>query len=107
MWHSNEIRVLLLLLLINFFAIIFVCLHDSLIVLEMLILFDLLLYYCHAHCNVNNFFENNIGEAFMCRFLRLLSEYDWNFSALIVDINDELTAEDEKEINVSATNISS
>lgn len=37
----------------------------------------------------------------MCRFLRLLSEYDWNFSALIIDINDELTAEDEKEINVS------
>lgn len=36
----------------------------------------------------------------MCRFLRLLSEYDWNFSALIIDINDELTAEDEKEINV-------
>lgn len=33
------------------------------------------------------------------RFLRLLSEYDWNFSALIVDINDELTAEDEKEID--------
>jgi U3 small nucleolar RNA-associated protein 22 len=33
------------------------------------------------------------------RFLRLLSEYDWTFSSLIVDINGDLTSEDEKEIN--------
>lgn len=37
------------------------------------------------------------------RFLRLLSEYDWTFSALVVDINGDLTPEDEKEIHVSAT----
>ncbi|KAK9285428.1 hypothetical protein L1049_024621 [Liquidambar formosana] len=33
------------------------------------------------------------------RFLRLLSEYDWTFSALVVDINDDLSPDDEKEIN--------
>ncbi|KAL2497823.1 Nrap protein [Abeliophyllum distichum] len=33
------------------------------------------------------------------RFLRLLSEYDWSFSALIADINGDLTPEDDKEIN--------
>lgn len=33
------------------------------------------------------------------RFLRLLSEHDWIFSALIVDINGDLTPDDEKEIN--------
>ncbi|KAK6150894.1 hypothetical protein DH2020_015826 [Rehmannia glutinosa] len=33
------------------------------------------------------------------RFLRLLSEYDWSFFPLIVDINGELTPDDEKEIN--------
>ncbi|KAK9165520.1 hypothetical protein Scep_000711 [Stephania cephalantha] len=33
------------------------------------------------------------------RFLRLLSNYDWNFSPLIVDINNVLTVEDEKKIN--------
>lgn len=35
------------------------------------------------------------------RFLRLLSEYDWAFSALVVDINGDLTLNDEKEVNVS------
>ncbi|KAF7151525.1 hypothetical protein RHSIM_Rhsim02G0060300 [Rhododendron simsii] len=33
------------------------------------------------------------------RFLRLLSEYDWAFSALVVDINGDLTLNDEKEVN--------
>ncbi|XP_052196632.1 uncharacterized protein LOC127803986 isoform X2 [Diospyros lotus] len=33
------------------------------------------------------------------RFLRLLSEYDWAFSALVVDINGDLTGNDDKEIN--------
>ncbi|GMH24573.1 hypothetical protein Nepgr_026416 [Nepenthes gracilis] len=33
------------------------------------------------------------------RFLRLLSEYDWSFYPLIVDINNDLTPDDEKEIN--------
>ncbi|GAA0178293.1 RNA metabolism protein [Lithospermum erythrorhizon] len=37
------------------------------------------------------------------RFLRLLSEYDWMFSALIVDINGDLTHTDEKEINENFT----
>ncbi|XP_058112388.1 uncharacterized protein LOC131255639 isoform X1 [Magnolia sinica] len=33
------------------------------------------------------------------RFLRLLSSYDWTFSPLVVDINNDLTLEDEKEVN--------
>lgn len=33
------------------------------------------------------------------RFLRLLSEYDWAFSPLVIDINADFTPEDEKEIN--------
>ncbi|XP_072992362.1 uncharacterized protein [Typha latifolia] len=33
------------------------------------------------------------------RFLRLLSNYDWTFSPLIVDINDDFSSKDEKEIN--------
>ncbi|KAI3451695.1 hypothetical protein Pfo_008360 [Paulownia fortunei] len=33
------------------------------------------------------------------RFLRLLSEYDWSFFPLIVDINGDLTPDDDKEIN--------
>lgn len=37
------------------------------------------------------------------RFLRLLSEYDWTFSPLIVDINGDFNPNDEKEINVSKT----
>ncbi|GFZ18678.1 hypothetical protein Acr_27g0004170 [Actinidia rufa] len=36
-------------------------------------------------------------------FLRFLSEYDWAFSALIVDINGDLTVDDEKEINGNFT----
>lgn len=35
------------------------------------------------------------------RFLRLLSDYDWAFSPLIVDINGDLTPKDEKEVNVN------
>ncbi|KAL3525384.1 hypothetical protein ACH5RR_013756 [Cinchona calisaya] len=37
------------------------------------------------------------------RFLRLLSEYDWTFSALVVDINGDLSPEDEKEIHENFT----
>ncbi|KAL1815508.1 hypothetical protein DCAR_0519774 [Daucus carota subsp. sativus] len=33
------------------------------------------------------------------RFLRLLSEYDWTFSPLVVDINGDLNPDDMKEIN--------
>ncbi|KAL6542299.1 hypothetical protein OROMI_023901 [Orobanche minor] len=33
------------------------------------------------------------------RFLRLLSEYDWSFCPLIVDINNDLTPDDDREIN--------
>ncbi|CAL2273862.1 unnamed protein product [Prunus armeniaca] len=33
------------------------------------------------------------------RFLRLLVDYDWTFSALVVDINNDLTPNDEKEIS--------
>ncbi|KAL8507398.1 hypothetical protein ACS0TY_018083 [Phlomoides rotata] len=33
------------------------------------------------------------------RFLRLLSKYDWSFCPLIVDINGDLTPDDDKEIN--------
>ncbi|XP_068637494.1 uncharacterized protein [Aristolochia californica] len=33
------------------------------------------------------------------RFLRLLSNYDWMFSPLVVDINNDLTSDDEKVIN--------
>ncbi|KAG8383986.1 hypothetical protein BUALT_Bualt04G0070800 [Buddleja alternifolia] len=33
------------------------------------------------------------------RFLRLLSEYGWTFSPLIVDINGDLTPDDDREIN--------
>uniref|UniRef100_A0A2P2LWG1 Nucleolar RNA-associated family protein n=1 Tax=Rhizophora mucronata TaxID=61149 RepID=A0A2P2LWG1_RHIMU len=32
------------------------------------------------------------------RFLRLLAEYDWTFSALVVDMNNDLTPSDKKEI---------
>ena len=38
---------------------------------------------------------------FVDRFLRLLSQYDWTYSPLIVDINNDLSPSDEKEINVS------
>lgn len=44
----------------------------------------------------------NMVFSFFCRFLRLLSEYDWSFSPLIVDINGDLTPDDDKEINVNA-----
>nr|XP_043615466.1 nucleolar protein 6 [Erigeron canadensis] len=33
------------------------------------------------------------------RFLRLLLEHDWMFTPLIVDINEDMTPDDEKEIN--------
>ncbi|XP_038701272.1 nucleolar protein 6 isoform X2 [Tripterygium wilfordii] len=33
------------------------------------------------------------------RFLRLLADYDWTFSAMVVDINNDLTLYDKKEIN--------
>ncbi|VAI29528.1 unnamed protein product [Triticum turgidum subsp. durum] len=34
------------------------------------------------------------------RFLRLLSSFDWTFSPMIVDINNDFNLKDEKEINV-------
>lgn len=49
-----------------------------------------LMVFCHMHSN------------FINRFLRLLSEYDWTFSALVVDINEDLSTKDEKEISVSS-----
>uniref|UniRef100_A0A1D1YCT8 Nucleolar protein 6 n=1 Tax=Anthurium amnicola TaxID=1678845 RepID=A0A1D1YCT8_9ARAE len=33
------------------------------------------------------------------RFLRLLANYDWTFSPLVIDINNDLTLEDKKQIN--------
>ncbi|KAI3726492.1 hypothetical protein L1987_66289 [Smallanthus sonchifolius] len=33
------------------------------------------------------------------RFLRVLSEHDWMFTPMIVDINEDMTPDDEKEIN--------
>jgi hypothetical protein len=39
---------------------------------------------------------------FINRFLRLLSEYDWIFSALVVDIKEDMSPNDEKEISVSS-----
>ena len=36
------------------------------------------------------------------RFLRLLAEYDWTFSPLIVDINSDFNPSDKKEIYVSS-----
>lgn len=39
---------------------------------------------------------------FVNRFLRLLSEYDWSFSALVVDINCDLSQNDKREISVSS-----
>ncbi|XP_027359754.1 nucleolar protein 6 [Abrus precatorius] len=35
----------------------------------------------------------------LLRFLRLISNYDWTFSPLVVDINNDLSQSDEKEIN--------
>lgn len=35
------------------------------------------------------------------RFLRLLSEYDWAFSPLIVDFDDDFSTEEKNKINVS------
>lgn len=35
------------------------------------------------------------------RFLRLLAEHDWAFSPLVVDINGDLSQNDDKEIDVS------
>lgn len=35
------------------------------------------------------------------RFLRLLSQDDWTYSPLVVDITNDLSPSDEKEINVS------
>ncbi|WCJ24913.1 Nucleolar protein 6 [Euphorbia peplus] len=37
------------------------------------------------------------------RFLRLISEFDWTFSPLIVDINNDLTPNDKKEIHDNFT----
>ena len=36
------------------------------------------------------------------RFLPLLSSFDWTFSPMVIDINNDFTLKDEKEINVSS-----
>ncbi|KAK3017160.1 hypothetical protein RJ639_007835 [Escallonia herrerae] len=43
-------------------------------------------------------FSSSLAEEAI-EFLRLLSDYDWTYSALIVDINGDLTKDDEKGIN--------
>ncbi|KMT09405.1 hypothetical protein BVRB_6g128810 isoform B [Beta vulgaris subsp. vulgaris] len=49
--------------------------------------------------NPSPYFAPNSRITGFLRFLRLLSEYDWKFSPLIVDINGDLTADNMKEIN--------
>ncbi|KAL4582607.1 hypothetical protein LXL04_007163 [Taraxacum kok-saghyz] len=51
-------------------------------------------------------FQNSLPFSAPCsqisgfmRFLRLLSEHDWMFTPLIVDINEDMTSDDEIEIN--------
>jgi U3 small nucleolar RNA-associated protein 22 len=34
--------------------------------------------------------------------LRLLSSFDWTFSPMVIDINNDFNLKDEKEINVSS-----
>lgn len=53
-------------------------------------------YILELHANNGVFFWQN----YFVRFLRLLAEYDWTFSALVVDINNDFGPEDHKEINV-------
>ncbi|KAL6005249.1 hypothetical protein ACLOJK_005811 [Asimina triloba] len=54
----------------------------------------------YAPCSrITGFLRNRDYET-QARFLRLLANYDWTFSPLVVDINNDLTLEDEKEINV-------
>lgn len=57
---------------------------------------------------VASIFQNSLPFSAPCsrisgfmRFLRLLSDHDWMFTPLIVDINEDMTPDDEKEINVS------
>ncbi|KAI3902275.1 hypothetical protein MKW92_046280 [Papaver armeniacum] len=44
-------------------------------------------------------FSSFVEEEAVELFLRLLSNYDWTFSPLIVDINGDMTSKDEKEIH--------
>lgn len=44
----------------------------------------------------------SFDKNFLDRFLRLLADYDWTFSPLIVDINNDLTPNDKKAIYVSS-----
>lgn len=53
---------------------------------------------------VSNIFLFHLHMNLVSRFLRLLSEYDWTFSPLVVDINGDLNPDDMKEINVSSVN---
>ncbi|KAL7606257.1 hypothetical protein Lser_V15G19682 [Lactuca serriola] len=55
---------------------------------------------------VASIFQNSLPFSAPCsrisgfmRFLRLLSDHDWMFTPLIVDINEDMTPDDEKEIN--------
>ncbi|XP_074312667.1 uncharacterized protein LOC141648101 isoform X2 [Silene latifolia] len=53
----------------------------------------------HLFLNPLPFRAPNSRVTGFLRFLRLLSEYDWNFSPLVVDINNDLTTDDLTEIN--------
>ncbi|KAH9614552.1 hypothetical protein KSS87_003366 [Heliosperma pusillum] len=53
----------------------------------------------HLFLNPLPFHAPNSRITGFLRFLRLLSEYDWNFSPLVVDINSDLTTDDLTEIN--------
>ncbi|KAL7614300.1 hypothetical protein Lser_V15G04918 [Lactuca serriola] len=58
---------------------------------------------------VASVFQNSLPFSAPCsrisgfmRFLRLLSDHDWMFTPLIVDINEDMTPDDEKEINTKS-----
>ncbi|XP_021848982.2 uncharacterized protein [Spinacia oleracea] len=53
----------------------------------------------HLFLNFKPFCAPNSRITGFLRFLRLLSEYDWKFSPLIVDINGDMTADNVTEIN--------
>ncbi|XP_057529291.1 uncharacterized protein LOC130807910 isoform X1 [Amaranthus tricolor] len=53
----------------------------------------------HLFLNPSPFYAANSRITGFLRFLRLLSEYDWKFSPMIIDINGDITAENKTEIN--------
>lgn len=52
----------------------------------------------HLFLNFQPFYAPNSRITGFLRFLRLLCEYDWKFTPLIVDINGDMTADDKTEI---------